>query len=212
VRQLSDAFVSEDEEKKKQQSLLLESAASPTQASSLLLMTMMNMLDVMKTRLVILQKERDDMNAKASDRGIQLAESHIRVDKLRTELRRMRAERERARTRQGPPDSSHGPAAPGARPPHPNQTAATAAGAPRPSAPVKHRTSPSRQGSHRNSSGNMKDQLQNASERSSYSAPNVVVTPQRPSRFMSFLKGNLTQEVSPEPDKDNSSPALAVKS
>lgn len=211
VKQLSDAFVGEDDDLKKNQELLLESSTSSNQSSSLLLMTMMNMLDATKTKMTTLQKERDDMNAKAADRGIQLAESHIRVDKLRTELRRMRAERERGRGGRGgrgggtpnPNDPRRGPSQNGSdRPRHASHTNAP----------------PPRKGSNGNFQATP-GTLNNQSERdrlsiSTRTAPPTPSAPvPKPSRFMNFLKGNLTQEVGPETEKtakDQNSPPVVV--
>ncbi|CAB9517060.1 expressed unknown protein [Seminavis robusta] len=224
AQQLCDAFVGDDEDKKSQQRLLLESSESPAQSSQLLLMNMMNMLDVLKTKVDVLQKERDDMNAKAADRGIQLAESHIRVDKLRTELRRMRAERERERAGRGggrgrgPPPNGAGPPPPAAR--HGSHTAGPDGALPLPPHQGQNSTSPTggrwlsngpppTQNNLRNkSSDNLKGRMVDASERSSNTAPVATTPTQRPSRFMSFLKGNLTQEVGPEPSKDASPPLI----
>ena len=199
VKQLSDAFVSDDKELSSHQDLLLESAGSASQTSSLLLMTMMNMLDSMKTKMKTLQQERDDASAKASDRGIQLAESHIRVDKLRTELRRMRVDRERARTRAEQPLNPNDPRR----------------GGPPPGAKPRPKGGPSQQGQgnrwaangkegigRRGSAAGAKSSLQTNSERSKVSVatapPGSIAAPQKPSRFMSFIKGNLTQEAAPK--------------
>ena len=215
VKQLSDAFVGGDKELMTHQDLLLESAVSPSQTSSLLLMTMMNMLDSLKAKLSLLQKERDDMNAKASDRGIQLAESHIRVDKLRTELRRMRVDRERARTRATQPLNPNdprrkGPPPPaGARPYHASHTG----GPPQTGQPQGNRWAADNTKGRRNSATGANPNLQGSSERSKVSVstapPGSVAAPQKPSRFMSFIKGNLTQEVGKSPkngEKGDSQP------
>ena len=214
VKQLSDAFVAEDQELSSHQDLLLESAGSASQTSSLLLMTMMNMLDAMKTKMKTLQQERDDASAKASDRGIQLAESHIRVDKLRTELRRMRVDRERARARAGQPLNPNDPRR----------------GGPPPGAKPRPKGGPSQQSQgqgnrwaangkdgngRRGSAAGSKASLQTNSERSKASVATAppgsiaAAAPQKPSRFMSFIKGNLTQEAAPK--AGNKGPATVVQ-
>lgn len=217
VKQLSDCFVAEDEEAKKNQEVLLESAESPSQASSLLLMTMMNMLDSLKAKMVTLQKERDDMNAKASDRGIQLAESHIRVDKLRTELRRMRAERERAMHGRG---RGRGRGAPGRGQPAgrglPNGRGQPNGGrgqqAPRhPS--HQNGTQQGRGGQGRGwnatSANNVVMNNQSEKDRMAISTRSQPAAPApQQNRFMNFLRGNLTQESAGQgkPQDQNSRP------
>jgi hypothetical protein len=216
VKQLSDAFAADDEELKKNQALLLESASSPSQSSSLLLMTMMNTLDAMKTKMVTLQKERDDMNAKAADRGIQLAESHIRVDKLRTELRRMRAERDRAgagRGGRGPAGRGQGGRTPAGQSP----AAQGQGGRGQPPTPNGSQTSNGQARPNQNgawASANAKT-MNNQSEQDKLAVSTRTAPPTpsandaKPNRFMNFFRGNLTQEaVGPEPEKD---PAVVVR-
>ena len=212
VKQLSDAFVADNSELSSQQDLLLESAGSASQTSSLLLMTMMNMLDSMKSKMKTLQQERDDMNAKASDRGIQLAESHIRVDKLRTELRRMRVDRERARARAGQPLNPNDPRRPNGPPP---------GAKPRPKGPPSPQghnqgnrwASNGKDGGGRRSSPAAGQSLQTSSERSKISVatapPGSIAAPEKPSRFLRFIKSNLTQETTPK--SGNKGPPTVVQ-
>jgi len=207
IKQLSDSFVSQDKELESHQSLLLESSGSASQTCSLLLMNMMNQLDTMKTRLTTLQKERDEMNAKASDRGIQLAESHIRVDKLRTELRRMRIDRERARARAGQPldptdrRRKGPPPQAGQRPLNASHTGGPNGGPAQSNQQREDSRWSSERGvqQRRNSAGGKKSgNLKTSSERSKVSIstapPGAAAPPQKPSRFLSFIKGNLGQE------------------
>lgn len=217
VKQLSDGFVADDEEEKKNQEVLLESAESPSQTSSLLLMTMMNMLDSLKAKMVTLQKERDDMNAKAADRGIQLAESHIRVDKLRTELRRMRAERERAMQGRG---RGRGRGAPGRGQPAgrvpPNGRGQPNGGRGQPAqrhashqnGTQQGRGAPGR-GWHATSANPVVMNNQSEKDRMAISTRSQPAAPApQQNRFMNFLRGNLTQESA---GQDQSSRPVAVQ-
>jgi len=202
VLQLSEAFVGEDKELKMHQDLLIESATTPSQTSNLLLMTMMNMLDSLKTKLAALQKDRDDINAKAADRGIQLAESHIRVDKLRTELRRMRAEREQAKARPsstGPPPNANPNGTAQAAPAHARHRHAShnpSNGAP----PVRQEQAPVWKGF---TGSQQQNGGANGNQQAQQSPPNVSDASPPRNRFMNFIKGNLMQEHEGTPEQKN---------